>query len=94
MKYFFTVTNTLILLLAAGMAARMAQFLIQADVLPSWSNPLWDSSRVLPVNSPLGTLMHALAGYDATPAGMQVFFYVTTLLLITAGMRWVRRSPR
>jgi high-affinity iron transporter len=91
-KHFFTVTNTLVLVLAAGMAGRMAYFLIQADLLPAWANPLWDSSRLLPMDSALGALMQALAGYDATPAAMQVVFYVSTLVAIMTGMQWARRA--
>jgi high-affinity iron transporter len=90
MKWFFSVTNALILLLAAGMASRMAQFLIQANVLPSLKSPLWDSSAVLPAHSAVGTFMHALAGYEATPSGMQVVFYVTTLIIVLPGMRLTR----
>jgi high-affinity iron transporter len=92
MRWFFSVTGALILLLAAAMASQLAKFLIQADVLPSLSSPLWDTSAALSNRSPLGTLMHALAGYDATPAGMQVLFYVLTALAIVAGMWWARRS--
>jgi high-affinity iron transporter len=91
-RWFFAATSALILLLAAGMASRMTRFLIQADILPGLKSPLWDSSSVLPVDSVLGVLMHALAGYDARPAGMQVVSYAATLLVILAGMWWVRRS--
>lgn len=91
-RWFFAATSALILLLAAGMASRMTGFLIQADILPGLKSPLWDSSSVLPVDSALGVLMHALAGYDARPAGMQVVSYAATLLVILAGMWWVRRS--
>jgi high-affinity iron transporter len=93
MRWFFSVTSALILLLAAGMASRMARLLIQADLLPSLVNPLWDLSKVLPVDSPAGVVMHALVGYDATPNGMQVVFYIVTALVILAGMWWVRRAP-
>ena len=91
MRWFFSVTSTLILLLAAGMASRMAQFLIQADLLPRLKSSLWDISSVLPMNSPIGIFMHALVGYDAAPAGMQVAFYLATFLTILTGMRWIRR---
>lgn len=90
LKWFFSVTNALILLLAAGMASRMAKFLIQANALPSLQSPLWDSSAVLPAKSTIGTFMHALAGYEATPSGMQVVFYVATLVIVLAGMRLTR----
>ena len=80
----------LILLLAASMASQFARVLIQADFLPSLASPLWDSSWLLGNNSPLGGLLHALVGYEARPAGMQVVFYVASLLLIGAGMRQSR----
>ena len=93
LRWFFTVTNALILLLAAGMASRMASFLIQADVLPGLASPAWDTSATLPADSILGSLLHALVGYEATPAGMQVVFYALAVLTITAGMWWVQRRP-
>lgn len=92
MRWFFSVTGALILLLAAAMASQMAKFLVQADVLPGLRSPLWDTSAALPDRSPLGILMHALAGYDATPSGMQVLFYVVTTLTVLAGMWSARRS--
>ncbi|MGZ5091988.1 MAG: FTR1 family iron permease [Burkholderiales bacterium] len=92
MRWFFSVTSTLILLLAAGMAARMAHFLVQADLLPSLKSPLFDVSAVLPMSSPLGILLHALVGYEAAPAGLEVLFYLVTLGAIVAGMLIVQRS--
>ena len=92
LRWFFTVTSALILLLAAGMASRMASFLIQADVLPGLASPAWDTSATLPADSILGSLLHALVGYEATPAGMQVVFYALAVVTITAGMRWAQRK--
>ena len=93
MRWFFSVTSTLILLIAAGMASRIAQFLIQVDLLPGLKSPLWDLSSILPTNSMVGGVLHALAGYDASPAGMQVVFYVATVLVIVTGM-WSVRPAR
>jgi high-affinity iron transporter len=92
MKWFFRVTSFLILLLAAGMASRMAQFLIQADMIPGLASPLWDMSAILPTNSAAGAFLHALAGYDAAPMGMQVLFYAVALITIPVGMWWVQHS--
>ena len=92
MRWFFSVTAALILLIAAGMASRIAQFLIQADMLPSLQSPLWDFSAVLPTDSIGGEVLRALIGYDAAPAGMQVLFYVVTALVILTGMWSVRRA--
>jgi high-affinity iron transporter len=86
-RHFFTVTNWLLLLLAAGMASQAARFLLQADFLPSLGPQLWDSSAVLSDRSILGQALHALVGYDAHPAGIQVLFYVVTGILIAVGMR-------
>ena len=93
MRWFFSVTAALILLIAAGMASRIAQFLIQADLLPSLKSPLWDLSAVLPTDSVVGSALRASMGYDAAPAGMQVLFYVVTALVILTGMWRVRRIP-
>jgi high-affinity iron transporter len=91
-RWFFSVTAGLVLLLAAGMAGQMARFLIQGDVLPALANPLWDTSGYLPVSSATGTLLHVLAGYDPRPSAMQAIFYLGTITLIAIGMYLVR-SP-
>lgn len=89
LRWFFSVTSGLILLLAAGMASQSARFLIQADLIPSLANPVWDSSAILPQASAFGTLLHTLIGYDDQPSGMQFLVYVVTLILIVSGMKWV-----
>jgi high-affinity iron transporter len=91
LKHFFTATSALVLLLAAGMAAQAARFLIQANVLPSLASPLWDTSGVVPNSSLTGKLLQGLLGYDAQPAGMQIAFFVVVLVAILAGMGWARR---
>ncbi|MEN6585721.1 MAG: FTR1 family protein [Sulfuricella sp.] len=94
MRWFFAATGMLVLLLAAGMAAQAARFLIQADILPSLAAPLWDTSAALPERSIAGMLLHSLVGYDPRPAGMQLIFYVFTLAAIAFGMKWVSQSHR
>ena len=91
-RWFFLATSILLLLLAAGLASQMARFLIQGDLLPALVSPLWDSSGVLPITSLLGSALHILIGYEAKPSGMQVLFYVTTLITITLGTSWVRHQ--
>lgn len=90
-KWFFSATSGLILLLAASMSSQMARFLVQGDVLPSLASPVWDTSGLLANDSALGTLLHALMGYDAAPAGMQVIFYLCTFIVILFGMRRAQR---
>jgi high-affinity iron transporter len=93
LRWFFTATGILVLLLAAGMASQAAHFLIQADLLPSLASPLWDTSAVLPESSLPGMLLHTLVGYDSRPAGMQIVFYLAVLVAIFIGMKLVAR-PR
>ena len=89
-RLFFTATSLMVLLLAAGMAAQAARFLVQADLLPALASPLWDVSNVLRNESALGTVLHGLIGYDANPAGIQVVFYITVAVAIAAGMKLVK----
>jgi len=90
---FFSVTGTLLLLLAAGLAGQMAKFLIQADWLPPLASPLWDTSRFIPVQSWFGSALHMLLGYEDQPTGMQVIFYFTAFICISAGASWAHRNP-
>jgi len=91
LRRLFTVTSWLILLLAAGMASQGAAFLMQANLLPSLGNELWDTSSILSERSVLGLLLHVLIGYSAQPAGIQVVFYLATLLGILALTRVMGR---
>ena len=93
LRYLFAVTSWLILLLAAGMASQGAAFLAAANVLPSLGNNLWDTSFILTENGIGGQLLHVLTGYTARPAGIQLVFYVVTLLVIGSLMRFFRHQP-
>jgi len=87
MRHFFSATNWLMLLLAAGLASQAAGFLIQADILPALGNRVWDTSSLLSDASLLGKTLHTLIGYDARPAGMQLLFYAITAVAIALGMK-------
>lgn len=91
-RHLFATTNVLIALLAASIASQLARALTQAGFVELWSTPLWDSSGLLGADSPLGTLLHALVGYDAQPSGVQLASYLAALLLIFAATRYLRRT--
>lgn len=95
MARLFTVTSWLMLAVVAGMAAQLAQLLIQADVLPPLVQPLWDTSRVLDPDSALGVLLHALIGYDAQPSATEVGFAVAVFAAVLIASRLARpaRTP-
>lgn len=86
-RHFFSATNALLVLLAAGLASSAAGKLVQADVLPTLVDQLWDSSWLLTDESVVGNMMHVLVGYTAQPSGMQMVFYAGTVVLLLIGMR-------
>ncbi len=88
----FAMTNWLLILIAAGMAARGANFLEQASMLPGMGGAIWDSSAILSEDSIVGKIMTALTGYIARPNAMQLSFYVLTIGAIVTTMRLV--TPR
>jgi high-affinity iron transporter len=91
MRHVFTVTSALIILLAASMAAQLARLLIQADLLPAISPAVWDSSHWLPMESLMGSALHALLGYEARPSGMQLMFYCAVMLLMVTARHFVSK---
>jgi high-affinity iron transporter len=90
-RHFFTATNWMLVVLAAGLASSAAGFLIQANLLPAWGDRLWDTSWLLTNGSIVGQAVHVLTGYEARPAGMQLVFWVATFVILLTGMRWMAR---
>ena len=90
----FAVTGWMILLLAAGMAAQGAAFLVQADILPSLGESIWDTTALISDEGVPGRVLHALVGYTARPYGIQVLFYLATLGGILTLMKFVNGAAR
>ncbi len=93
LRRLFSVTNGLIALLAAGMAGQAAAVLHSADLLPGWGEHLWDTSGILADDSLAGRGLHALVGYAARPAGIQLAAWLATLLVLALASRAISR-PR
>ncbi|HAJ70760.1 MAG TPA: iron permease, partial [Methylophilaceae bacterium] len=91
-RWFFSATSLLVMLLAAGMASQAAKFLIQGDLIPSLGDQLWDTSNIVSEQSIWGMLLHNLVGYDARPSGIQVLFYVAVIVIISLGMKLVSQK--
>lgn len=90
----FALTNWLLILIAAGMAARGANYLVQAGWLPSLGTRLWDTSHILSEQSLVGEFMATLVGYIARPNGVQALSYALTVAGIAGLMNLVRRKYR
>ena len=91
LKYFFSVTNIMLMVLAAGLASTAAGYLVQSDLLPAWGTPLWDTSRLLSDDSFVGKSLGILAGYKSRPEGIQVLVYAAILGAMFIGTRMQRR---
>ncbi|MGH8747341.1 MAG: FTR1 family iron permease [Burkholderiales bacterium] len=87
LRHFFTVTGVIVLLLAAGLAASAAGFLVQAGLLPAIVNQVWNTSGILSVGSMTGRMLHVLVGYNDRPTEVELMFYVVTLVTILGLMR-------
>jgi high-affinity iron transporter len=95
LRHFFSLTSWIILLLTAGLSAQAAGFLNQADLLPALGSQIWDTSHLLSQASLLGQLLHTLIGYIARPSGIEVVFYVGTILIVLILMQLFGKSnPR
>jgi high-affinity iron transporter len=91
LKHFFSATNAMLILLAAGLASTAAGFLVQSDLLPAWGNQVWNTSHLLSDDSVLGRTLGILIGYKAAPEGVQIVFYLATAALLFAGVRRQQR---
>jgi high-affinity iron transporter len=81
-KRLFGVMSVLVLFLAAGLAAQSVSFLVQADLLPSLGDGLWDTSFLLTEDSITGKIFHTLIGYVARPSGIQLLAWIVTVMAI------------
>ena len=86
-KRFFRVSETLLLLLAAGLLVSGVEKMIGYGWLPALADPLWDSSFLLDDNTKVGNLIATLTGYRAHPA-------LTLVLVYTAYWTWALGWPR
>ena len=93
-RHLFAVTTAMIVLVTAGMASQGVGYLVQADWLPAFGDTVWDTSAVLTDGSVLGKTLHALVGYEAQPAGIQLIAWGATLCAM-GGLAWAfsRRRP-
>jgi high-affinity iron transporter len=94
LRHFFTVTGAIVLLLASGLAS-------SAGSSPAWFRKLaalvqqvWNTSWLLSEGSLLGRMLHVLIGYSDRPSGIQLLFYVATLVTILTLMRIVGARAR
>lgn len=82
-RYIFKVSSVMLALIAAALASDAAGILTSAGIIESFSDQLWDSSGLISDFSIIGRLLKILIGYTSKPNGMQLIFYLGTILIIT-----------
>jgi high-affinity iron transporter len=90
-KYIFKISTILLTLIAAGLAAEAAGILTSAGVIELFSDQLWDSSWLIDNDSTTGKVLNITIGYDSRPNGMQIAFYLATIILTVGMMKFRSR---
>lgn len=89
-KRFFRISETLLLLLAAGMLVGGVEKMIGYGWLPALADPVWDSAFLLDDGATIGNLVAALTGYRAHPALTLVLVYAAYWALVLGWPRMRR----
>jgi len=89
----FAATNVLMMLIAAGMAGKAANYLVAAGWLPEFGSRVWDTSRIISNESWIGKALSAFMGYSATPTGIQLLFFAGTIATLVVMARNFAAMP-
>jgi high-affinity iron transporter len=90
-KKFFTVTSVFLILFAAGLVASSIHEFQEAGVLPETIEHIWNINPPVNMNGTfplmhqegfIGSILHSLIGYDASPSLLQVIGYLAYISLI------------
>jgi len=93
LRLFFTVTNFLLIIFAAGMVGLGIHELNEAGIIPAVTEHLWNLNGVLDEKSDLGLLLKALFGYNGNPSLTEVLGYLAYLGGIFAFLAVSRAKP-
>lgn len=85
----FKVTGVLLIVFAAGFLGHSVGELGETGWWPSFFEPAWDSSGLLPDSGGLGAAMKSLFGYDSSPSIAQTAGYWSYLIF----MMWLFLRP-
>ncbi len=79
LRRFFTWTGVFILIVAAGILAGSLRSLHEAGLWNSLQTVVVDLTEVLPVSSPLGSLLSGMFGYHDAPTVGEILLYIAFL---------------
>ncbi len=81
LRRFFLWTGVFIIFVAAGLASSVLRNLHEAGVWNHLQQPVWDTTRALPVGSLLGTVLSGLFGYHDAPVLGEVLVWGLVLFV-------------
>lgn len=90
-RYFFRVTEIMLLFLGAGLFEAGVDKLIDKEILPTGIDQLWDTSRILDDSSTFGSLVSTLTGYRAHPSLTNLVAYALFWLVVWGLARRINR---
>lgn len=93
-KYFFIVTTWILVFLASGVMANAFGFWLNADIVPAFGNPVWDSSNFISQENYLGRILNIFLGYIDKPAGIQVIAYLTNFIFLAIGLKLAKQNGK
>lgn len=96
LRRFFSITNALLLLFAAGMIALGIHELIEGGVLPALVDPLYNINPFFSDKSLAGEMLKSLFGFNGNPALIETAAYLGYLAVVgwlIFGPRRVRPAP-
>jgi high-affinity iron transporter len=84
LRGFFSVTNILLIIFAAGLVGIGVHEFNEAGIIPSVIEHVWDINGILSDKSEVGLLLKALVGYNGNPSLTEVAAYITYLVTLVA----------
>ena len=91
-KYLFSLSFTLLALVAAGLASKAAGILTSLGIVDFLATPLWNSEDYISDHSIIGKILKMFTGYNSRPNGLELMFYVITLALIYGASKLGKRK--
>ncbi|MGB8648119.1 MAG: FTR1 family protein [Anaerolineae bacterium] len=88
LKLFFDVTSIFLVLFAAGLLAHVVHEYQEIGLLPMLMTPAWNTAAWLSNESPLGSILNSLVGYNAEPSVLEVIGYALYWVVIVLGVHW------
>ena len=90
-KYFFTVTTWILVFLSCSIIAQGTGFWVNAEIIPSLGDPVYDSSNLLSQQSLFGKFLHVFFGYLDRPTGSQLIAYFVNLGILVTGLKIAKK---